>query len=82
MTKHTFWTASFQCLAKSLPTIVLGRILEFGGNFQRIQGISKESKDLYNSARTYYYSSKVIWEDNVIPCKHRLLFRDAYMSLL
>ena len=27
MTKHAFWTASFQCLAKSLPTdLSLGRL--------------------------------------------------------
>lgn len=56
------------------PTIVLGRIQEFGGNFQRIQGISKELKDLYNLTRTYYYYSEEIWGDNVIPCNSTCIY--------
>ena len=56
------------------PTTVLGRIQEFGGNFQRIQGISKELKDLYNLTRTYYYYSEEIWEDNVITCNSTCIY--------
>ena len=44
-----------------------------------MQGISTELKDLFNVTGTYYCSSEKNGEDNVIPYKQRLHFRDAYV---
>ena len=49
-----------------------------GKNLKTIQGISTELEDLYNVTGTYYCSPEKIGEVNVIPCKQRLHFRDAY----
>ena len=49
-----------------------------GKNLKTIQGISTELEDLYDVTGTYYCSPEKIGEVNVIPCKQRLHFRDAY----